>query len=214
MATPPESPSARGRTSACARRALTFVTSENDRTTTREAAGSTDHPAAPKIVNWRRFRARPTTPGRRFGRARRPGIGRRILERAVLAEGYDQTNVLTGKGPQTVTRSFISQKGRSALFASTTGNSASSTSPTDGSARPASSTGRSCPTFGSIGLSECCSRKLTTAPSCTCQNFTSTSSGASSSCSRRSANMPRPSSNIRCQPPFWRENSNAMNSIA
>src|SRR5271166_3473725 len=33
------------------------------------------------------------------GRARRAGIGRRILERAVLAEGYDQTNVLTGKGP-------------------------------------------------------------------------------------------------------------------
>jgi hypothetical protein len=40
------------------------------------------------------------------------GIGRRILERAVLAEGYYQTNVLTGKGPRTATKSFISQRER------------------------------------------------------------------------------------------------------
>jgi hypothetical protein len=55
-------------------------------TTTREAVGSTDHPAAPKIGDWRRFRACRRSPGRRFGGGRRAGIGRRILARAVQAE--------------------------------------------------------------------------------------------------------------------------------
>ena len=49
-------------------------------------------------------------------------------------DGYNQMDLITGKGPRPATRSSTSRKARSARCASTTSSIASSTSPAAGSA--------------------------------------------------------------------------------
>ena len=68
--------------------------------------------------------------------------GKKLGDRTykIHLDGYDQTDMITGKGPRTATRSSTSAKARSVRCASTTTSIASSTSPAAGSA--AKTTGR------------------------------------------------------------------------
>ena len=61
----------------------------------------------------------------------------------VHLDGYNQMDLITGKGPRRGTKSFTSPRARSVRSASTISNTASSTSPKAGWAERSRSTGRS-----------------------------------------------------------------------